>query len=131
MAPHLDLLLRSVTVLTGETTQPLLRNAAIAVKGDRIAWIGEHFVHMDAGLPELAKLGMRVHASLRLQMLISRPWQTVTGVSMARSAMGRDVEMVLVDGRCVVHDGRPTLVDMDEILTAANRVAARLWEHAA
>ena len=28
--------------------------------------IGEHFVHMDACLPELAKLGLRVHASLRL-----------------------------------------------------------------
>lgn len=28
--------------------------------------IGEHFVHMEACLPELAKLGMRVHASLRL-----------------------------------------------------------------
>ena len=28
--------------------------------------IGEHFVHLDACLPELAKLGLRVHASLRL-----------------------------------------------------------------
>ncbi len=28
--------------------------------------IGEHFVHMDACLPELAKLGLRVHASVRL-----------------------------------------------------------------
>src|SRR5262245_27014003 len=28
--------------------------------------IGEHFVHLDACLPELARLGLRVHASLRL-----------------------------------------------------------------
>ena len=28
--------------------------------------IGEHFVHMEACLPELAKLGLRVHASVRL-----------------------------------------------------------------
>lgn len=145
-----DLLLRELTVLTAEPAMPLLRDAAVAVAGDRIAWlgpdseapagarrelrlpgrvvtpgfvnlhthsafimvrgvamdlgfapsytrglpnaqdlnpeqaaalaclgaleamlfgstlIGEHFVHMDACLPELAKLGLRVHASMRL-----------------------------------------------------------------
>jgi 5-methylthioadenosine/S-adenosylhomocysteine deaminase len=145
-----DILLREVTLLTGEPGEPALDAAAIAVAGDRIAWvgpdaeaptgarrelrlpgrvvtpgfinlhthsaltmvrgvamdlgfapsytrglpnaqdlapdeavalarlgaleallagstlIGEHFVHMDACLPELAKLGLRVHASMRL-----------------------------------------------------------------
>lgn len=148
MAP--DLLLTDVTVLTAEEEGPLLRDAAIALRGDRIDWIGpvaaappgarrvmrlpgrvvtpgfinlhthsaftmvrgvamdlgfapsytrglpsaqdlapeqaaalarvgaleallagstllgEHFVHMDACLPELAALGLRVHASMRL-----------------------------------------------------------------
>ena len=50
--------------------------------------------------------------------------------NLVHNATGRDVEMVFVDGHCVARDGRPTMVDMDEILTDANRVAARLWEKA-
>jgi 5-methylthioadenosine/S-adenosylhomocysteine deaminase len=146
----IDLLLREITLLTAEPAEPMVRDAAIAISGDRIAWIGadreapqgarrelrlpgrvvtpgfvnlhthsafvmvrgvamdlgfapsytrglpnaqdlepeeavalarlgaleamlfgstligEHFVHMDACLPELATLGLRVHASMRL-----------------------------------------------------------------
>jgi 5-methylthioadenosine/S-adenosylhomocysteine deaminase len=40
MAP-LDLLLDDVTVLTGDPRQPLLRNAAVGVGADRIAWLGD------------------------------------------------------------------------------------------
>jgi len=40
MAP-VDLLLEDVTVLTGDARQPLLRNAAVGVSADRIAWLGD------------------------------------------------------------------------------------------
>jgi 5-methylthioadenosine/S-adenosylhomocysteine deaminase len=43
---------------------------------------------------------------------------------------GRDVDMVVVDGRVVVEDGRATLVDQDEIIASANRVAGELWQRA-
>ena len=43
---------------------------------------------------------------------------------------GRDVDMVVVDGRVVVEDGRATLVDQDEIIASANRVAGELWRRA-
>ena len=46
-------------------------------------------------------------------------------------AQGRDVVKVFVDGRCVVDDGRPTLVDLDEVLGDARRVLDRLWRRAA
>jgi 5-methylthioadenosine/S-adenosylhomocysteine deaminase len=47
------------------------------------------------------------------------------------TALGRDVEMVFVDGRCVVRDGRPTLVDIDAVLADARRTARDLWRKAA
>ena len=148
-ALSLDLVITEVTLITADPAQPLLRDAALGVAGDRIAWIGaatdapsakeiqrlpgrvvtpglvnththsaftmvrgvaadlgfapsytkgipnaldltpedaialarqgaleamlfgstligEHFVHMEHCLPELAKLGLRVHASVRL-----------------------------------------------------------------
>ena len=45
-------------------------------------------------------------------------------------AQGRDVEMVVVDGRIVVEDGHATLVDERQIISEANRVAQSLWERA-
>jgi 5-methylthioadenosine/S-adenosylhomocysteine deaminase len=50
--------------------------------------------------------------------------------NLVHTGTGRDVEHVYVDGRCVVRDGRPTLVDMEAILADANRVSARLWKNA-
>ena len=46
-------------------------------------------------------------------------------------AQGRDIVKVFVDGRCVVDDGRPTLVDLDQVLADARRVLDRLWKRAA
>ncbi len=43
-------------------------------------------------------------------------------------AQGRDVELVAVDGRIVVENGRPTLVDGDEIRRDAQRAARTLWQ---
>jgi 5-methylthioadenosine/S-adenosylhomocysteine deaminase len=43
---------------------------------------------------------------------------------------GRDVEHVFVDGRQVVADGKPLLVDADKIRAEAQRVSERLWETA-
>lgn len=51
--------------------------------------------------------------------------------NLVHTALGRDVEMVFVDGRCVVRDGRPTLVDMDSVLADARRTAQDLWRKAA
>ena len=50
--------------------------------------------------------------------------------TLVHTGQGRDVEMVLVDGRIVVENGRPTLVDMDEILAEGQRAADALWQRA-
>jgi 5-methylthioadenosine/S-adenosylhomocysteine deaminase len=46
-------------------------------------------------------------------------------------AQGRDVSMVFVDGRCVVQNGRPTQVKLEDVLTDARCVLERLWKRAA
>jgi 5-methylthioadenosine/S-adenosylhomocysteine deaminase len=50
--------------------------------------------------------------------------------NLVHTAQGRDVEMVLVDGRIVVENGRATLVNEEEIRRKADRAAAELWEEA-
>jgi 5-methylthioadenosine/S-adenosylhomocysteine deaminase len=50
--------------------------------------------------------------------------------TLVHTGQGRDVELVLVDGRVVVEDGRPALVDVEEILTEAQRAADALWRRA-
>jgi 5-methylthioadenosine/S-adenosylhomocysteine deaminase len=50
--------------------------------------------------------------------------------NLVHTAQGRDVETVVVDGRIVVENGRPTLVDPDEILRAASAAADALWARA-
>lgn len=45
-------------------------------------------------------------------------------------AQGRDVEMVLVDGRIVVEAGEPTLVKRESIIAAGQRAADALWARA-
>lgn len=49
---------------------------------------------------------------------------------LVHGAHGRDVEMVLVDGRIVVEEGRATSVDGGRIVADAQRVAAELWGRA-
>ncbi len=81
MAPHLDLLPRPVTGLTAPSYTRGLPNAMGLTPDDAIALarlgaleallfgstlIGEHFVHMDAGLPELAKLTATNRVAARL-----------------------------------------------------------------
>jgi 5-methylthioadenosine/S-adenosylhomocysteine deaminase len=51
--------------------------------------------------------------------------------NLVHTAQGRDVSMVFVDGRCIVEDGRPTLVDGDEILREARKTLEKLWRKAA
>jgi 5-methylthioadenosine/S-adenosylhomocysteine deaminase len=46
-------------------------------------------------------------------------------------AQGRDVELVVVDGRIVVEGGVATRVDQEEVRRDAEGVARRLWEQAA
>jgi len=50
--------------------------------------------------------------------------------NLVHNAHGRDVEMVLVDDEVLVDGGRPTRVDMDEVLADAERAARRLWADA-
>lgn len=47
--------------------------------------------------------------------------------TLVHCAHGRDVETVIVDGRVVVRDGRPTLVDVDAIRREAETAIAQLW----
>lgn len=44
---------------------------------------------------------------------------------------GRDVRDVVVDGRIVLRDGRPTLVSADAIMAEADRAARSLWSRVA
>lgn len=45
-------------------------------------------------------------------------------------AQGRDVQMVLVDGRIVVENGEPTLVKREAIIAAGQHAAEALWARA-
>jgi 5-methylthioadenosine/S-adenosylhomocysteine deaminase len=45
-------------------------------------------------------------------------------------AQGRDVEIVIVDGRVVVEGGEPVLVRRESIIGAAQRAADALWVRA-
>jgi len=47
--------------------------------------------------------------------------------TLVHTGMGRDVEMVIVDGRVVVDDGLPTLCDAQQVIEAGNRAAKQLW----
>lgn len=46
------------------------------------------------------------------------------------TAQGRDVEMVVVDGRIVVEGGHATLVDEEKIRRDADKAARDLWSRA-
>lgn len=50
--------------------------------------------------------------------------------TLVHTGMGRDVEMVIVDGRVVVDDGQPTLCDATQVIEAGKRAAAQLWARA-
>jgi 5-methylthioadenosine/S-adenosylhomocysteine deaminase len=50
--------------------------------------------------------------------------------TLVHDAQGRDVEHVFIDGRQVVRDGRPLLVDEARIRADAQSVAERLWTRA-
>jgi 5-methylthioadenosine/S-adenosylhomocysteine deaminase len=50
--------------------------------------------------------------------------------TLVHTGLGRDVEMVVVDGRIVVDGGAPTLCDADAVIAAAQRAAAQLWARA-
>lgn len=51
--------------------------------------------------------------------------------SLVHVGQGRDVRHVLVDGRVVVEDGRPTLVSEEAVINAAQAAADDLWRRAA
>jgi 5-methylthioadenosine/S-adenosylhomocysteine deaminase len=50
--------------------------------------------------------------------------------NLVHTAQGRDVEFVIIDGRIVVEDSRPTLADEEEICQKAAEVSAQLWDRA-
>ncbi|HEV7833620.1 MAG TPA: amidohydrolase family protein [Caballeronia sp.] len=50
--------------------------------------------------------------------------------TLVHTGMGRDVEMVIVDGRIVVDDGLPTLCDAQQVIEAGNQAAKQLWARA-
>ena len=50
--------------------------------------------------------------------------------NLVHTAQGRDVNVVIVDGRVVVENARPTLVDVEAIVSDAEAAAAALWERA-
>jgi len=50
--------------------------------------------------------------------------------NLVHTAQGRDVDVVIVDGRVVVENARPTLVDVEAIVADAEAAAAALWARA-
>ena len=50
--------------------------------------------------------------------------------TLVHTGQGRDVELVLVDGRVVVEGGRPILVDVNSVLADAQKAADALWHRA-
>lgn len=50
--------------------------------------------------------------------------------TLVHNGLGRDVEMVFVDGRCIVRDGRPVNADIDAVIAGAQRAAQDLWRKA-
>lgn len=57
------------------------------------------------------------------------PSTSVLG-NLVHTAQGRDVEMVVVDGRIVVEGGHATLVDEEKIRRDADKAARDLWSRA-
>ncbi len=83
------------------------------------------------GMPD--ELGsIRVGAAADLVVVDARrvhltPMREPLG-NLVHVAQGRDVRHVLVAGDLVVEDGRPTRVDMDEVIRDANVASASLWQ---
>jgi 5-methylthioadenosine/S-adenosylhomocysteine deaminase len=50
--------------------------------------------------------------------------------TLVHTGLGRDVEMVIVDGRIVVDGGAPTQCDADAVIAAGQRAAEQLWKRA-
>lgn len=50
--------------------------------------------------------------------------------NLVHTAQGRDVRLVVCDGRVVAEDGRPTLADHEAILRDAQTAAEALWQRA-
>lgn len=50
--------------------------------------------------------------------------------TLVHTGMGRDVEMVVVDGAIVVDDGMPTRCDAQQVIDAGHHAARQLWKRA-
>jgi cytosine/adenosine deaminase-related metal-dependent hydrolase len=129
---NVDLLLREVTVLTAEPNTPALRDAAVAVAGDRIGWLGPDREAPQGARHELGSVPPGKKADLvgfDFRSPHLAPAADPLGC-LVHGAHGRDVEMVLVAGSGVVEDGRATMVDGARIVTDAQRAANALWARA-
>jgi 5-methylthioadenosine/S-adenosylhomocysteine deaminase len=100
----------NATALSPEDAIALARLGAVEAMCFGSTLIGEHFVHADACLPELAKLGIRVHASLRLADLdwnAAMEGKLVYDASIGNDLLARNVELFekwngKADGRVAV-----------------------------
>ncbi|MGE0315268.1 MAG: amidohydrolase family protein [Lautropia sp.] len=81
----------------------------------------------DLGSLEPGKLADLVAIDFRRAHLTPRTNMLGT---LVHTGQGRDVAMVVVDGRIVVEDGAPTLVDAAEILAKGEAAARALWSRA-
>jgi len=50
--------------------------------------------------------------------------------TLVHTGLGRDVEMVIVDGEIVVDGGAPTRCDADAVIAAGKHAATQLWKRA-
>ena len=50
--------------------------------------------------------------------------------ALVHGAHGRDIDMVMVDGRIVVDGGAATQVDGEAVIAEAQRVSAAMWDRA-
>ena len=82
---------------------------------------------------EIGQLGIGRKADIVLVDIRRPHWAPLLNPlgSLLHVGQGRDVAHVIVDGRVVLEDGRPTLVSADAIVRDAQRAAEALWRRVA
>lgn len=109
-----------------------IRGAGFELDSERVLRWATRDGAVALGMPDLGAIvpGWRADLVLldadapNLRPLLDGPGLVV------HSAVGNNVDAVVVNGRVVVEDGRPTLFDADEVVASAQAVAERLWQRA-
>lgn len=110
-----------------------IRGAGFAIKSERV--LGWATRNGAAALGLAGEVGvLRAGAQADIVMLDGRApnlCPVIDGPGLiVHSANGGNVDIVVIAGRVVLEDRRPTLFDGDEVVASAQAVARRLWKRA-